>query len=95
MENVKIVIDTNVVLRFLLNDNEEQSELASQVISNINCIVPIEVITEVVFVLSKVYFYNRETICDEIKDFAKIRESILLESIQRLRRPAQCIDWPH
>ena len=80
MEDInKVVIDANVVLRFLLNDDKEQSELASQVISAANCIVPVEVITETVFVLSKVYFYDRETIRNEIKDFAKIRKTMLLE----------------
>ena len=80
MEDInKVVIDANVVLRFLLNDDKEQSELASQVISDANCIVPVEVITETVFVLSKVYFYDRETIRNEIKDFAKIRKTMLLE----------------
>jgi len=63
----------------LLNDDEEQSKLAGQVISDANCIVPVEVITETVFVLSKVYFYDRKAICDEIKDFAKIRKTMLLE----------------
>ena len=80
MEDInKVVIDANVVLRFLLNDDKEQSELASQVISAANCIVPVEVITETVFVLSKVYFYDRKVICDEIKDFAEIRKTMLLE----------------
>ena len=80
MESVeKIVIDANVVLRFILNDGEEQAELASQIIANANCIVPVEVIAESVFVLSKVYFHDRETICSEIKDFAKIRTALLLE----------------
>jgi len=80
MESVeKVVLDTNVVLRFLLNDNEEQSELASQVIVNADCIVPVEVIAEVVFVLDKLYSKDRETICDKIKDFAKIKKSMLLE----------------
>jgi predicted nucleic-acid-binding protein len=75
----KVVIDTNVVLRFLLNDNEDQSELASQVIANANCFVPIEVIAETVFVLSKVYSYDRGTICKKIKDFAKIKKSMVFE----------------
>jgi predicted nucleic-acid-binding protein len=80
MESIeKIVIDTNVILRFLLNDDKEQAELASQIIANANCIVPIEVVAESVFVLSKVYFHDRKTVCNEIKDFAKIRKSLLLE----------------
>ncbi|MCL2283299.1 MAG: PIN domain-containing protein [Fibromonadales bacterium] len=80
MENIEqVVIDTNVVLRFLLNDDEEQSYLASQVIANANCIVPIEVITEAIFVLSKVYSFDRTIICEKIKDFAKVKKSMLLE----------------
>jgi len=80
MESVeKVVIDTNAVLRFLLNDNEEQSKQVGQIIARFNCIVPVEVITEVVFVLSKVYFYGREAICEKIKDFSKIKETLLFE----------------
>jgi len=80
MESVeKVVIDTNTVLRFLLNDNEEQAKQAGQIITRFNCIVPIEVITEVVFVLNKVYFYGREAICNKIKDFAEIKKNLLFE----------------
>ena len=79
MENIKVVIDTNAVLRFLLNDNEEQSKYVSRLLIEANCIVPVEVITEAVFVLSKVYYYGRKSICEEIKDFAEIKETMLLE----------------
>jgi len=80
MESVeKVVIDTNAVLRFLLNDNEEQSKQVGKIIEKFNCIVPIEVITEVVFVLSKVYYYGREAICNKIKDFSNIKKTLLFE----------------
>jgi predicted nucleic-acid-binding protein len=80
MESLKkVVIDTNTILRFLLNDNEEQSKQVSRVLANADCIVPVEVITEAVFVLSRVYFYGRKRICEEIRNFAKIKETLLFE----------------
>jgi predicted nucleic-acid-binding protein len=49
------VVDANVVLRYLLNDHEELSAKARQIIEGRVVRVPIDILCEVVFVLSGVY----------------------------------------
>ena len=41
-----IVIDTNIILRYLLNDNEELSKQAIDIIDNNTILIPNEVIVE-------------------------------------------------
>lgn len=55
------LIDTNVILRFLLNDVPEQAEQAKAVIEA-GAFTTIEVIAEVVYILRKVYQSDREKI---------------------------------
>ena len=63
------LIDTNVILRFLLNDVPEQSEQAKAVIEQ-GAFTTIEVIAEVVYVLRKVYQSSREQIYASIMQVA-------------------------
>ena len=50
----KILIDANVILRYLLNDVEEMSKKAEEVIKYGAWTLP-EVIAEVIYVLKSVY----------------------------------------
>ena len=63
----RILIDANVLLRFLLNDNEKQANEAKEVISGGSCVLLPEVLAEVVYVLSKVYGIDRDDISASIK----------------------------
>lgn len=63
------LIDTNIMLRFLLNDNQELSAKASEIITQNKCFVKYEVIAEAVYVLSKVYDIDRHGIADAIRLF--------------------------
>ncbi|MDR1247236.1 MAG: PIN domain-containing protein [Clostridiales Family XIII bacterium] len=63
------IIDANVVLRYLLNDHEEYSPKARQIIENETVEVPIEVLCEVVFVLSGVYKIDRNKIGTKLRTF--------------------------
>ena len=58
---MKKLIDANVILRYLLNDDELQSEKAALVISEGAFTLP-EVIAEVVYVLNGVYGVDKGTI---------------------------------
>ena len=53
-----MIIDANIILRWLLQDNYELAEKAKSFIDNNDCFAPTEVIAEVVFVLVKVYGQN-------------------------------------
>lgn len=55
------LIDANVILRYLLRDNEEMAEAAKNVIDG-GAYTTAEVLAEVVYVLNRVYKINRETI---------------------------------
>ena len=50
-----VLFDTNVILRYILQDNPEMAENVEQQLSNSICLIPVEVVAEVVCVLSKVY----------------------------------------
>jgi Predicted nucleic-acid-binding protein, contains PIN domain len=50
-----VMFDANMILRYLLNDNEQMAEKAEQYLDAGNVWVTIEVIAEVVYVLKGVY----------------------------------------
>lgn len=64
-----VVFDTNAVLRFLLRDNEEMALHVRYVLNNATCLVPIEVVAEAVYVLTKVYRIDREQVCRSLQGF--------------------------
>jgi len=53
-----VLIDANIILRYLLRDIEEQYIVACKIIDN-GCCTTTEVIAEVVYVLLKVYKVQR------------------------------------
>lgn len=61
----KILIDANVILRYLLNDVEEMANQAKEIIKIGAWTLP-EVIAEVVYVLKSVYKVEREEISNAI-----------------------------
>ena len=61
-----VVLDANVILRYLLNDNEAMAKEAENVIKTEVTMVPIEVIAEVVYVLKGVYSVDRVKIRDAL-----------------------------
>ena len=64
-----VMFDANMILRYLLNDNEQMAEKAEQYLDAGNVWVTIEVIAEVVYVLKGVYSLGRDKITETIKDF--------------------------
>lgn len=63
------IIDANIILRYLLNDVEDLSEKAEEIIENNDVFVPNEVIAEVVYVLEKVYKVERIEIDNYLTEF--------------------------
>jgi predicted nucleic-acid-binding protein len=57
-----LIIDANIVLRYLLLDHAELSERAAEIIENNHVFIPFEVVAEVVYVLEKVYRIERTEI---------------------------------
>ncbi len=63
-----LIVDANIVLRYLLLDNVELAEKASQIIENNKVFIPFEVAAEIVYVLEKVYEVERTEISRSIKE---------------------------
>ena len=61
-----IVLDTNTILRSILQDNKEAALLVEDCVSRHECLIPPEVVAEIVYVLLKVYHLNRKTIVDSV-----------------------------
>ena len=62
-----ILLDANMILRYLLNDNEEMADQAERAVNSGEAAVTIEVMAEVVYVLKGVYAMERDKIADTLK----------------------------
>ena len=58
-----------MILRYLLNDNQEMADSAERYLNSGDVSVTIEVIAEVVYVLKGVYSMKRDVIVDTVKAF--------------------------
>lgn len=62
------LLDANAILRYLLNDNENQAKMTQDIIEH-GAFTIGEVIAEVVYVLQGVYCLQRFTISDGLRSF--------------------------
>jgi predicted nucleic-acid-binding protein len=60
------IVDANIILRYLLDDHEELSPKAAEILEQETPIVPMEVACEVVYVLQKVYSVDRKEIQENL-----------------------------
>ena len=65
------LLDTNVIIRYLLNEKTEQTKIAVDVIGEGAYTLPL-IIAEVVYVLTKLYNTPRETTADILLCFIQI-----------------------
>ena len=63
------MLDANIILRYLLNDDKVMADEAERIISEGSVYVTIEVIAEVIYVLNKVYFIERNKIKSCLLEF--------------------------
>ena len=70
-----VILDTNMVLRYLLNDIQEMADEAERRIQAGNASVTIEVIAEAVYVLRKVYAIKNKEIADLLINFLALANS--------------------
>ena len=64
-----VIFDANMILRYLLNDNQTMADKAERRLEFGDVYVTIEVLAEVVYVLKGVYSMERKLITDTIKGF--------------------------
>ncbi len=57
-----VLFDTNAILRYILQDNADAANKVEQQLEEHLCYVPVEVMAELVYVLTKVYGVGRETV---------------------------------
>jgi predicted nucleic-acid-binding protein len=62
-------VDTNIILRYILNDHDELSPAAKNIIENNEIFLLTEVIAEVVYVLSGVYDVARKDVSESLNVF--------------------------
>jgi len=70
-------IDANIVLRYLMNDNPELSPKAKDIIEQNIVEVPVEVLCEVVYVLSGHYKIGRQNVSAKLKQFFELTQCTL------------------
>jgi len=68
MKNLKY-LDTNIILRYLLQDHDDLSQKASVIIENSDVFIPNEVLAEVVYVLNKTYKIDKEELSQTLIAF--------------------------
>ena len=61
-----IVLDTNTILRCILQDDVESAALVRDCMSRNKCMIPPEVVAEIVFVLLKMYHLDRKVIANSV-----------------------------
>jgi predicted nucleic-acid-binding protein len=82
------IFDTNVILRYILQDNKEMADKVESWIQRATYLIPIEVIAEVVYVLNKVYRVDRRKIERELtitineKNAVIPHRKVVLEALQ-------------
>lgn len=59
-------VDTNILIRFIIDDNKELVDFAENILKTNECYLLPEVIPEIVYVLNKVYQFHRKEIATAI-----------------------------
>lgn len=80
-----ILLDANYILRFLLKDNLEMYEIVKDTVISNDCFVLNEVLTEVVFVLLKVYKIEKIDISNSLKQFVGFDNIIMSDKLSILQ----------
>ena len=72
-----VKIDANIVLRYIMNDHSELSPKAKEIIENDIVEIPIEVLCEVVYVLTGYYKIDRQNVSLELNRFFELTQCVL------------------
>lgn len=85
----RYLLDANAILRFLLQDMEEQFQYVRTVIRNRKCYITLEVLAEVCYVLEGLYQVSRE---DIICNFRKLNNDVVILNADVLLRALEIFD---
>ena len=62
-----VYVDANILLRYIVDDNEELSPVAKEILENEDYFIPTEILAEVVYVLAGVYEAPRRLIAKALE----------------------------
>jgi len=81
-----VVVDTNVLVRYLVKDDEVQTEIATKFLANNDCLVLKTILLETVWVLSSktAYRFSREVVIKRIKHLFKLPR-VFAEDFEQVR----------
>lgn len=86
-----IAVDTNVLVRFLVNDDRQQAEAARALLQSVSAGEPAfacrEVVVELVWVLERAYGYSRERIAMILEELVAT-EGLVVEAAHDVARAA-------
>ena len=66
IQNIMIRIDTNYIIRYLVNDNIEMADIAEKILTSKEVFIANEILAEVVYVLIGVYKIEKKDIVDQL-----------------------------
>lgn len=98
-----IYADTNICLRFILNDNQEMADYAENLFISNDVQILHEVICEIVYVLNSVYNVERKDISTKISSFLTYVETddkaVIFMALQNYEQTkldfVDCILWAY
>ena len=67
-----VIFDANMILRYILEDNEKMADEVEEYIALYNVVITLEVVAEVVYVLRKVYCAERNAISEMLTEFVSL-----------------------
>lgn len=86
------ILDANAVLRFLLQDVDEQFQQVRTIIRTKKCYVTLEVLAEVCYVLEGVYQVSRD---DVVRNFRKLNNDVSILNADVLLRALEIYGTVH
>jgi predicted nucleic-acid-binding protein len=91
----KVLIDSNVWLRYFLKDNEEQFLLAKKLIDNVenNKIYPYissMIFMEIVYVLGKLYLFKKDDIKEVVESILLMRNIVVIKDTDFIKAWRWC-----
>ena len=66
-----IRVDTNYIVRYLINDNIEMADIAEEILTTKDVFISNEILAEVVYVLFGVYKISKEDISNQLLELVK------------------------
>ncbi|MDR0446184.1 MAG: PIN domain-containing protein [Oscillospiraceae bacterium] len=74
-----LVLDANALIRYILQDNIEMADTVERELATERCFLPIEVVSEIIYVLVKLYGVEREVAADTMKQLLKTENIVVSE----------------